>query len=297
MKKGLLLIIAIIFIAFNSNAQTTISDIQGTGDVSPLEGSVVTVSGVVTAVRAGDTGIFGFFIQDGNGTRTGIYVYSDLNQSLVLGDSITVTGEVDEYYNMTELTDISAITINSSGNALPNPALITTNIAGSSEDYEGVLVKVQNANCTAVPDTHGIWTVNDGSGNAFVDDWMFHLTPDATVGTKYDITGCLIYDFSQYKICPRDANDVAVVSSSSVNNITTSAKLFPNPTSVELNIQSKVNIYNINVSNVIGQKVLNISNINAKNYTLNVADLTKGVYMISINNTDGTTAVTKFVKK
>ncbi len=296
MKKGLLLIAAIIFIAFNSNAQTTISDIQGTGDVSPLEGTTVTVSGVVTAVRSGDTGIFGFFIQDGNGTRTGIYVYSDLNQSLVLGDNVTVAGEVDEFFNMTELTNVSAITINSSGNDLPNPALITTNIAGSSEDYEGVLVKVQNANCTAVPDTHGIWTVNDGSGDAFVDDWMFHLTPDATVGTKYDITGCLIYDFNQYKICPRDANDVAVVSSSSVNNITTSAKLFPNPTSVELNIQSKVNISNITVSNVIGQRVLNIENIMSDFYSLNVENFKNGVYMININNVDGTSAVTKFVK-
>ena len=51
--------------------EATITEIQGTGDTSPLEGILVETSGIVTGVSYS-----GFFIQDGVGPWTGLWVYT-----------------------------------------------------------------------------------------------------------------------------------------------------------------------------------------------------------------------------
>jgi predicted extracellular nuclease len=66
---------------------------------SPLNDSIVTTSGVVSA-RFNK----GFFIQDAYGPWNGVYVYDSAHAaalSLAQGDSVTLTGGVQEYYNYT----------------------------------------------------------------------------------------------------------------------------------------------------------------------------------------------------
>jgi len=83
----------------------TIMQIQGHGATSPLVGQIVTTAGnVVTAV-----GPKGFFMQDpvGDGDTTtsdGIYVYTVTAPSVTVGNQVTVTGKVTEYFGITELT-------------------------------------------------------------------------------------------------------------------------------------------------------------------------------------------------
>lgn len=89
----------------------------------------------------------------------------------------------------------------------------------------------------------------------------------------------------------------ATVAATGVEKISGKLSVYPNPATSVLNINSAANINNITVSNVIGQRIMTIEKINDDNYTLNVADLTKGVYLINIENVDGTSAITKFVKK
>ncbi|WP_198416853.1 MULTISPECIES: ExeM/NucH family extracellular endonuclease [Cryobacterium] len=89
---------------------TAISAIQGTADASPLAGSTVKTVGVVTA--AYPTGGFaGFYLQtpgtDGanNPASHGIFVYTKtLGVDVVVGDYVSVTGAVSEYYGLTQLT-------------------------------------------------------------------------------------------------------------------------------------------------------------------------------------------------
>jgi len=91
----------------------TIAQIQGTGPASPLVGSSVTTSGVVTAAYP-DGGFKGFVIQTpGSGGDTnlisrvssdGIFVYSgNLGVPAVVGDHIQITGTVSEFNTLTEL--------------------------------------------------------------------------------------------------------------------------------------------------------------------------------------------------
>ena len=58
-----------------------------------------------------------------------------------IGDEVTVTGTVAEYYDMTELTDVSAFSIVSSGNPV-TPAVLASNEV-AQEQWEGQLVRVE----------------------------------------------------------------------------------------------------------------------------------------------------------
>lgn len=111
-----------------------VHDIQGTTRVSPLDGKAVTgVPGIVTAVRT--TGSRGFWIQDtapdaDPRTGEGVFVYTGSTAPAVaVGDSVLVSGTVDEYYpsattqSITEITS-PRTTVLSSGNALPAPVVL-----------------------------------------------------------------------------------------------------------------------------------------------------------------------------
>ncbi|MFI6058104.1 endonuclease/exonuclease/phosphatase family protein [Streptomyces sp. NPDC051286] len=111
-----------------------VHDIQGTTRVSPLNGQSVTgVPGVVTGVRT--TGSRGFWIQDTTPdadarTSEGVFVYTGSTAPTVaVGDSVLVSGKVDEYYpsaTTQSITEITAprVTVLSSGNALPAPVVL-----------------------------------------------------------------------------------------------------------------------------------------------------------------------------
>ncbi len=199
MKKILLPTLLLLFSIF-SNAQT-IAEIQGTGDASPYDGQSVTTTGIVTAVAPQ-----GYFIQDGTDLRSGIYVYEQTN-SPAIGDEVTLTGTVDEFFELTEIVDVTSFTINSSNNTLPDPFLVSTGDA-SNEDYEGMLVRVENATCTNTDIGFGEWQVNDGSGALAIDDLMYLFSPDLDI--DYGVTGILTYTFSNYKIEPRSMDDVQI---------------------------------------------------------------------------------------
>ena len=78
-----------------------IYDIQYTTDISgdsPETGNIVTTRGVVTGVIGFGADAGRFFIQDGSGPWTGIYVYD--TTPVTLGDSVEVTGTITEYFGL-----------------------------------------------------------------------------------------------------------------------------------------------------------------------------------------------------
>lgn len=106
---------------------TPIHQIQGVNLSSPLTNQVVTAGGIVTH-RAAD----GFYIQtpdanvDANpATSEGVFVFTDTVPSVNVGDAVTVRGTVREYFGLTEINAVQAVTIISSGNTLPAPITLT----------------------------------------------------------------------------------------------------------------------------------------------------------------------------
>ena len=186
---------------------TTIYDIQGQAPSSPLEGQIVSTTGVVTA-NFGDS----YFMQDGYGEWNGLFIW-DGGRNPSIGDSVVLTGLVEEYENInypgekTELKNISAFYHISSNNVLPEAILIGTGQA--SESYESVLVTVNNAVCTDpnYQSDYYMWKVDDGSGILKIHNTsIFEYEPN--LNETYDITGPLNYSYGEWKIELRFENDV-----------------------------------------------------------------------------------------
>jgi predicted extracellular nuclease len=111
-----------------------ISDIQGPAGVSPYAGFAVQTRGIVTALRSN-----GFFLQSAPGdedglpeTSEGVFVFTSTAPAVAVGADVTVVGSVQEFAPAADpfqlpLTEIGqpSITVNSSGNALPAPVVLT----------------------------------------------------------------------------------------------------------------------------------------------------------------------------
>jgi hypothetical protein len=200
--------------------EMSIYDIQYTsvqGDYcyeSASVGSYATTTGIVTAVVPGNPT---FYIQDfSSDTYAGIYIY-DNSFSPVLGDEVTVSGTINEYYSFTQLIDLTSYTVNSSGNAVSAKDITTVELANgcteSGESLEGMLVRVQNVEVTQVDLTYNEWAVDDGSGPCQIDDGgssaMFDgVFPAPNVGDMYmGIVGVVDYSYSAFGILPRFGSD------------------------------------------------------------------------------------------
>jgi len=266
MKKGLLLIAAIIFIAFNSNAQLA----NETFDAG-LPSGWLTV-----------TPTFASFNTNWHGSdHEGSFFMRASSYSG--GNHATEQWLVSPSFSTMGFNSLSFSFDNDKANYPGNDlqAYMSSDFAGDSASFTSATwveitgLTLSSGDYTVVTSTSDISSVV-GNANVYV---AFKYTSTDSEGAVWDV------------------DNVTVTGVASVNDITTSTKLFPNPASSVLNIQSEVNISNITVANVIGQKVLNVNNVNADNYRLELNALTNGVYLININNVDGTSNVAKFVKK
>ena len=104
--------------------------IQGNGTSSPLVGSTaVTNNNIVTALAPN-----GFFMQTPTArddaivaTSNGIFVFTAGAPTVAVGDSVNVSGTVQEFFDFTQLSGVLTITTNSSGNPVPAPVLLDAN--------------------------------------------------------------------------------------------------------------------------------------------------------------------------
>jgi predicted extracellular nuclease len=187
---------------------TAIYDIQYTtdpsGDSPFKDQSNITTEGLVTARFYN-----GYFIEDpAGGAWNALWVYDSANTP-ALGDLVRVTGTVIEYNNLTELSNLTAYEFVSGGNALPAPVVLST-VNVSQEQWEGVLVRVENV--TVINDSlgYGEWSVSDGSGDVVIDDKGDYTYAPANGDSLDFIIGPLDYSYGAFKIQPRDDDDLSI---------------------------------------------------------------------------------------
>lgn len=188
----------------NAATYVPIPEIQGYSDSSPYEGQTVITTGVVTAVAPK-----GFFIQNGTGPWTGIYVYTGSAPSVQVGDLVEVRGYVKEYYGLTEISvnPTYGDYVKVLGTApVPEPVILPTGNV-SQEQWESVLVKVVGVTVVDPDLGYGEWLVDDGSGPVRIDDLIYRYTPE--YGQKFDyIIGPVYYSYGNFKIEPRGPEDI-----------------------------------------------------------------------------------------
>ncbi|MFV0470844.1 MAG: ExeM/NucH family extracellular endonuclease [Paludibacteraceae bacterium] len=145
MKQLCTLILLSIFWQLTAQVPLTISQIQGTGNISAYNGNLIKTSGIVTAKYIGNGKINGFFLQDALGdgntnTSDGIFVYTP-ESNISVGDKIRLQATVNEYSGRTQLINPSSITLLSNNNALPITKVVFDPANFNWEQYEGMLIE------------------------------------------------------------------------------------------------------------------------------------------------------------
>ncbi len=217
--KGYILAIAAIFLAIGLGAQTVLSchDVQYTTDASgnsPYMNQTITVQGIVTHIIPNSA----FYIGDPEGGPwSGLYVYHrNTSNAVSLGDMVKITGGLVEYYNLTEMSTVTSYEILSQGNPMPPATALSTSevsySAASSEQWEGVLVRVTDVQIRSGVDNYGQFLIADASNvQAMVDNGLYAIPATSIVVGDwwYIIQGIVDYHSSAgYKINPRNANDM-----------------------------------------------------------------------------------------
>ncbi len=190
---------------------------------SPVVGTTVLTRGYVSAIAYN-----GFYMQQTlmGMAWSGIWVYFSFGSTApglagrAIGDYVEVVALVEEYYDLTELINPSSVTLISSGHTL-TPLEISTGALGTDctragEQYEGLLVRVSNAQILSEPNQYGEITIDDGSGPTQLEDGLFDsgahlgsLVSGSLVGTRlYSVTGVVRFSFSSFEIHPRSAADI-----------------------------------------------------------------------------------------
>jgi len=191
-----------------------IYDIQQDG--AGLDEFVTLSDKVVTMPDCLDGGYGYFAIQEPDGGEYSgllVFTYEDVivEVDVTPGQVVTIGGTVTEYYDMTELTLSSASDLEITGTAtVPEPvALTAADLAeGTGEPWESVLVELQSPqSVTEGVNQYGDWRV-DGIK---VCSTCYMPDPEPTAGQAVDsLVGIVIYDYGEFCIAPRDANDVVL---------------------------------------------------------------------------------------
>jgi predicted extracellular nuclease len=182
----------------------------------PAPGTLVTITGHVTAVRPDMGTARGFTMQDGTTAFSGITIFTaGTAAGVAVGNEVTVTGTYEEYFGLSELT-MPTISVVNNGTTLPYapidlaPATLATPATG--EAYESMLVRVstvdiltQNADA---PQDFDEFVV---TGNLRINDSYYPAIDNlCAVGSSFgSITGVMNYSFNNAKLEPRNATDFA----------------------------------------------------------------------------------------
>jgi hypothetical protein len=189
----------------------TIYDVK-TGIFQPGDPVEVT-DNLVTGIAEGT----GFFMQvpadhpDYDGPDySGIFVFTGGSQTVAVGDRVTVSGTVADYYGELQISDLVTFTVESQNNAPPTPVDAQPSEIGPGgsrgEPLEGVVCQVSNVDVTGVESQYNEFQLED---ILWVNDFLYLVDPFPVVGDHYNsVTGIVHWSFGEHRLEPRSADDI-----------------------------------------------------------------------------------------
>ncbi len=269
-------------LSYTVASSLTIPQIQGMTDYSPYEGNYVRTSGIVTRVTMSEGSQDGFFLQDGIGAWTGIYVYTgNANTTDVTeGDVVTVAGTIFEENGQTRFDGDLVVQINGTG-VVPTATLI---IGELEEKDESVLSVVAYAiMASSAQDGNGVLELTIGGMSEvsiFMDDLYYDFTTPVVDG-YYSIEAPVDHNTTLgayvYRMAPTQASDIIYHSdvATQIDDIATEASIYSNENNVYVkDTEDKIEIYNL-----AGKMVYN----GYGNSTTKVIQITTpGVYIVQV---------------
>jgi predicted extracellular nuclease len=312
----------------------TIKDVQYSpfgGGFSGYTNYVVTIHGIITSDSSdvkgyGSSSFARNYVQFGEGPWSGMQISfgaplgSNLYGLLRRGDDVTMTGTIQESFGVTRINNVTGYNINSSGNSIPAPYIITTGEIGTlgdgevpKEKWESVLVAYQNAEITNINadggSNFGELFVSDGTGDTRVeleDGSNSYHNGSGEPGTILiqqnatfdELIGIMYYSFSNYKLVPRKDDDfvnyTGVIDENTIPTEYSLEQNYPNPFNPSTTIQyslPEAGTVNINIYNLLGENVRTIINNStqaAGSYkaVFNASSLPSGIYFYRLEVND-----------
>jgi len=240
-----------------------------------------------------------------DGQNAGIAVFNTNNSfgyTVNEGDEVIVRGTIAQFNGLTQI-NADSVWFTSADNSLFAPTVVTA----LNEDSESQLVKINNL--TIVNPAQ--WT-NTGTGfNVDVTDGVntYAMRIDADV----DIFGTVVPDFTfnltgiggqfdnsapfleGYQLLPRYLTDIEMVVPSESVDFQRSVKIYPNPATDLLRIESSIPWTQMRIFNSIGALIHTANNENGI-LSLNVSEWAAGAYAIVLIY-EGGSGTLQFVKQ
>ena len=275
----------------DASALTPITQVQGTGDATPLPNQSVTISGRVTANFDNS-----FYLQTGNGKRSGINIYNTLFTGKD-GDSLVIRGVPSEYSGLTELSNISYV-YNFRANKTPEPVVITA--SQLNEDYEGMLVQINNVTFdkpgSVIQEQNTSYTATDNTGSVVVYINQYsRLVHKSFPAKATNLVGVVSEYQGTYQILPRDINDFKEYTPTTpvLRKTAASLTVFPNPASGELTVNSINLVSTVRIISLTGQLKQTVRPFQNK---INIQNLAPGIYVLEAVFSDHTIGRCRFSK-
>lgn len=259
-------------------------------NVSLYQNTIVATTGIVTAYYYYLGNASGYYLQDGVNEWCGIMAYTGSGTLPAIGDEVRVSGMIGSFGRNTQFTNSPLTEVLSSGNDLPAPVVLTT-AEVSHYKWQSMILRVENAECTSSANSE----VNDGSGPIRLDRQLFNYTALAE-GSFYNIVAIGASDNQFYRLRPRSANDIELISS--VKPVWgESIATYPNPFSNTIWLDNVENAKRVVVVNLLGQQVITKELHGDSSTSIQTENLPSGVYLVTIVNAKGERTVRKMIKR
>jgi phosphatidylserine/phosphatidylglycerophosphate/cardiolipin synthase-like enzyme len=204
MKKSLLFFAGILISMVGRSQSIDIAAARAQG-----AGSTVTITGVVT--NGSELGNVRY-VQDVTG---GLVAFGSSLSALIPGDNVTISGTLVDYNGLLEFNPVTSVVVNSQGNALPTPLVVTP--GQIAEATEALLVRssnVQFVNPTGTFAGNTSYQFTNGVDTGVIYVRNNHPMIGAAIPSgNLQITGLSSQFGTQYQLLVRGISDITNMSS------------------------------------------------------------------------------------
>ncbi|WP_329806982.1 T9SS type A sorting domain-containing protein [Flavobacterium facile] len=241
------------------------------------------------------------YIQDATGGVLIDDLAGTITTTMVAGDALGgLKGQATLFSSLLQFIPSTNATVASSGNVV-TPQVVTIadlNAAAAAATYESELVQINNVTFDTTvanfPTTATNVTITTGADTMvfrtlFTEANYMNNAKPATATNIYALVG---RNGAAAQVTSRNTADLNVVLSSSSFSQINGLKMYPNPTKNNLFIETALNSdINVSIVNMLGKEVVNTKVVNN---TVNVSNLTSGIYIVKITE-EGKTSTKKLI--
>lgn len=241
------------------------------------------------------------YIQDATGGILIDDVAGTIATAMVAGDAIGgLKGQATLFSSLLQFIPSTNATVASSGNVV-TPQVVTIadlNAAVTAATYESELVQINNVTFDTTtanfPTTATNININTGADimifRTLFTEANYMNTPKPVAATNiYALVG---RNGATAQVTSRNTADLNVVLGSASFSQIDGLRMFPNPAKNNLFIETALNgDINVSIVNMLGKEVVNT---NVVNNTVNVSNLTSGIYIVRVTE-EGKTSTKKLI--